>query len=174
METAKKTTSVVGVSPGDVINITETDSIDIAQLDTITKMDNCWAVTLNINPTRKINKRQWKLYNHDQQRAILSRIEKSLRKKTPSIQLIELHFEVCPIIKNIHFHALYEFPSIMKNHVEAYYNRVVGDKNPARMPWRHLDLKSITYYEGWINYIRKDTKPPKDVSMIMPTSNIMK
>lgn len=120
-----------------------------------------YGVTVNIQPTKKMNKRLWNKYNHDQQRGILSRIEAKFRAQTPSVKLIELHFEVCPTLKNIHFHALYEAPSLFKPEMETYYKRVCcSDDERTRIPWRYLDIKLI---EGgnaeWLEYIRKDLKP---------------
>lgn len=124
-----------------------------------------YGVTLNIQPTRHINKRQWCKYTPAQQTAILTRMETSIRRNTPSIKLIELHFETCPTVKNIHFHALYEMPQEYLNELKCQWNRLVGtiankttstDKHSV---WKHLDIKEICQgqEDHWLNYIRKDT-----------------
>jgi len=51
-----------------------------------------YGVTVNICPNKYMNRKKWKIYNHDQQRQILTRIEKSLRQKTPSIQLKDIYY----------------------------------------------------------------------------------
>lgn len=118
-----------------------------------------YAITVNICPNKLMNKRKWRLYSQDDQRRILSRVEKSLRVKTPSIKLIKINYEVCPTLKQVHFHALYEMPTEYMNELETYYQRVVGmpeingDKNKQ---WRHLVTKPIFSEEGWIEYITKD------------------
>lgn len=118
-----------------------------------------YGVTVNVQPTRLINKKQWKLYNHDQQRAILTRMEASIRRNTPSIELVELHFEVCPTLKNIHFHALYKMPRIFVVELETQWNRLVGSiiNKDTKEPFRHLDIKEISGgNKEWIKYINKD------------------
>lgn len=117
-----------------------------------------YAVTVNIQPTRLINKRQWKLYDHDKQRAQLTRMEASIRRKTPSIELLEMHFEVCPVLKNIHMHALYKMPRIFVVELEAQWNRMVGSiiNEKTTQPFRHLDIKEVYDEEGWVKYIKKD------------------
>lgn len=119
-----------------------------------------YGITVNIQPTKKMNKRLWKLYSHDKQREILSRIEAKFRADTPSVRLIELHFEECPTLKNIHFHALYEAPALFKVEMEAYYKRVCcSDDKDTKIPWRYLDIKLIIGGNAeWLDYIRKDLK----------------
>lgn len=119
-----------------------------------------YGITVNIQPTKKMNRRYWKLYTPDKQRDILSRIEAKFRALTPSVKLIELHFETCPTLKNIHFHALYEAPSAFKVEMEAYYRRVCcSDDDNTKIPWRYLDIKLITGGNSeWLDYIRKDLK----------------
>jgi len=127
-----------------------------------------YGVTINIQPTRHINKRQWCKYTPAQQTSILTRMEASIRRTTPSIKLIELHFETCPIVKNIHFHALYEMPQEFIHELECQWNRLVGtivnkhtstDKHTV---WRHLDIKEIYGGEDeWLKYIRKDAMKSK-------------
>jgi len=132
-----------------------------------------YGVTVNVQPTRYINKRQWKKYTHDQQIKILTRMEASIRRRTPSIKLIELHFEVCPTLKNVHFHALYEMPVFYVSELEAQWSRLVGNIITSRSKtdqlslWRYLDIKEIKprlNSDGnpdeadWLAYIRKDEK----------------
>jgi len=40
----------------------------------------CYAVTVNIKPNKVMNRRRWKLYSAEQQRALLTRLESSLEK----------------------------------------------------------------------------------------------
>lgn len=116
-----------------------------------------WAITVNIQPTKKMNGRQWKLYSAEKQTAQLSRIEAALRKKTPSIKLIELHYETCPVLKNIHFHALYEMPEEFKSELECYYKRICDSSDDKTLvPWRYLDISPIKNEQAWLDYIRKD------------------
>jgi len=120
-----------------------------------------YAITINIQPTKYMNKKQWKKYTHDQQRAILTRIEGALRRNTPSIILETIMFEVCPILNQIHFHALYSMPAIFKVELEAYFQRVCGtivtkSTDLSKEQWRHLDIQEVYDTNGWINYITKD------------------
>lgn len=116
-----------------------------------------YAVTVNIQPTKFINKRQWKKYSADQQKAILTRIERSVRTKNPSIVLKALHFEVCPTLFNIHFHAMYQMPNIYQVVLETYYDRVVGQpQGKQTKPWRHFLMEEIYDRKGWLEYITKD------------------
>ena len=117
-----------------------------------------YAVTVNIQPTKLINNRQWKLYDADKQRQILTRIELSIRKKNPSIQLIEMHFERCPILMQQHFHCLYKMPESFTSVIESYYKRVIGSTGKQTNAWRHIILKTVYNVEGWLDYIRKEIK----------------
>jgi len=117
-----------------------------------------YAITVNICPNKLMNKRKWKLYNHDQQRQILTRIEKASRVKNPII-LEKLNFEVCPVLNQIHFHALYSMPSEFLSGIEAYYQRVIGMpeiKGEKSKEWRHIVSKPIFAEKGWTDYISKD------------------
>lgn len=136
--------SAKGISPSDAYSST----------DTITS----FAVTVNIQPTRHMNKRQWKKYEPAEQIKILGRIEARLRKDNPSIVLKEIHYETCPTLKQIHFHALYEMPRIFQTTMEAYYKRVCGSTGEQTKPWRYLDISEIRDKEAWFKYIRKDMK----------------
>lgn len=117
-----------------------------------------FAVTVNIQPTKHMNKRQWKKYEPAEQIKILGRIEARLRKDNPSIVLKEIHYETCPTLKQIHFHALYEMPQIFQTTMEAYYNRVCGSTGEQTKPWRHLAIEPIYNRKGWLEYIRKEIK----------------
>lgn len=117
-----------------------------------------YGVTVNIQPTKKMNGKFWRDYTHDKQRAILGRIEAKFRAITPSVELIELHYEICPTLKNVHFHALYSAPCLFMHEMQTYYKRVcdASDKN-TRIPWRYLDIKVIKDGAGnWLEYIRKE------------------
>lgn len=140
----KQSRKTQGASPSDVYS----------NMDTITS----FAVTVNIQPTKHMNKRQWKKYEAADQIKILGRIEARLRKDNPSIVLKEIHYETCPTLKQIHFHALYEMPRIFQTTLEAYYNRVCGSTGEQTKPWRHLTIEPVYDREGWLKYIRKDIK----------------
>lgn len=127
--------------------------------DDIYNNNKYFGITVNILPYKSMNKKRWFLYTHDKQRDILSRIESKFRKNNPSVQLIELHYEICPStddFHNIHFHALYNMPDVFKAELETYYNKICSDKSNKN--WRHLDIKEINNKESWLNYIRKDVK----------------
>jgi len=116
-----------------------------------------WAVTVNIQPTKLMNKRQWRKYSPDQQMAILGRVEAAFRRKTPSVQLVELHYETCPVLGNIHFHALYEMPLIFRAELEAYYKGVCDSSDEKTLKkWRYLDIEEVKDEKAWLDYIRKD------------------
>lgn len=148
----------------DIDDIQDSDQEVTEVLKRLTKplfkpVHNDYAVTVNIQPTKFMNKRQWKRYTHDQQRAILSRIEKKFRKDMPTIELVELHYEICPTLKNIHFHALYKMPVNYCTTMETYYTRICSSEDEkTKIPWRFLDIREITNRTGWLEYINKDTK----------------
>lgn len=114
-----------------------------------------YGITVNIQPTKLMNKRQWRKYTPVQQTGILQRVEKALRRENPSIKLIELHFETCPTLKNIHFHALYEMPEQFKAQLETYYARFTSTDEKTINPWRTLDVTELYDEAGWLQYIRK-------------------
>lgn len=117
-----------------------------------------YAVTVNICPNKKMNNKIWKTYDHIRQTSQLQRLEAHLRKLNPSIHLVEMQFEICPAIKQVHFHALYEMPKEFVSTMENYWREKVADKKPTTPPWRYLDIQPIFDDKGWIEYIRKDLK----------------
>jgi len=147
----KKPTLTVDVSPG----VSPNDEIHI---DGISSASKLYGITVNVQPTKLMNKKQWFKYNKDQQMAILGRIEKGSRKGTPSIELKELNYETCPKLGNIHFHALYSMPKMFISQLEAYYKRVLDSSDEfTKTKWRYLDIKIIVGTEdNWLQYIRKD------------------
>ena len=114
---------------------------------------NLIACTVNICPDKSLNKKRWKTYTHEQQRDILFRIERSMRKVTPSVKLHKLIYEVCPILNNIHFHALYECPKIYISTIENFWRS--KKYNPSN-DWRVVQTELIYDYDGWFKYIHKD------------------
>lgn len=115
-----------------------------------------YAVTVNVAPTKFMNRKQWRRYSPVEQTAQLTRIEAAFRRNNPSVVLKEIHFETCPVVKNIHFHALYEMPALFKAELETYYNRICDstDSNTTT-PWRHLDIQPVRDLTAWLQYIRK-------------------
>lgn len=115
-----------------------------------------YAITVNIKPTKVMNGRLWKLYTPDHQIKILTRMEKCIRSKNPSINLCELHFETCPRTRMIHFHALYLLPDSFKSVLETFWARFSGDDAKTKTPWRIFHSAEIYDDAGWLAYIRKD------------------
>lgn len=117
-----------------------------------------YAITVHPCPTAPLNKKLYKNYNHDQQRAMLGRIEACIRRKNPSIELIEIHYEIAPITGQIHFHAMYSMPSIFQSTLVSYYRRIMDTTNDqTKVPWRYLDLSVIKDKDAWTTYIQKDS-----------------
>lgn len=118
-----------------------------------------YAVTVNPQPTCKLNRKRYRDYSGDQQVAILSRIEAAMRRKIQDIKLIELRFEICPTLGQWHFHALYEMPPIAESCIWNYYKRVMDSSDcKTKTIWRYLDIQPVYNKEGWEQYIRKDAK----------------
>jgi len=115
-----------------------------------------YAVTVNICPNKKMNNKIWKTYDHIRQTAQLQRIEAHMRKLNPSIELVEMQFEICPQLNQIHFHALYSMPKEFVTTMENYWREKVADKKPSTPPWRYLDIQPVYSRKGWEEYIRKD------------------
>lgn len=119
-----------------------------------------YAVTVNIAPNKHVNKKRWHTYTHDKQRSVLERLEASFRRKTPSVVLHKIVFENCPVVKNVHFHALYEMPplyeSTLRNHWVVFDDN--NNSNDAKSDWRHLDIRPVHNVKGWLEYISKTLK----------------
>lgn len=115
-----------------------------------------YAVTINVCPNKKMNNKIWKTYDHIRQTAQLQRLEAHMRKLNPSIELIELQFEICPALNQIHFHALYSMPKEFVSTMENYWREKVADKKPSIPPWRYIDIQKVYNRKGWEDYIRKD------------------
>jgi len=88
---------------------------------------NYVASTVNIQPSKLMNRRPWKKYNHDDQRKILMRVEASFRRKYPTVELIELQYEVCPQLNNIHYHALYKMTDDEEHELYNYFKNELLD-----------------------------------------------
>lgn len=134
---------------------------ETALADSDVTIDNgpkLYACTVNLKPNYIVNRKPWKKYSADKQRGILTRIEHALRKKTPSIQLLKLTFEECPVLGQIHFHALYSMPTVFKSEMEVYWERHSGNLPDTREPWRPIVIKEVFNETGWLDYINKDVK----------------
>lgn len=149
-----------GVSLSEANECSEAERID-------TIITSHYGITINILPFKRINNKVWRTYNHDQQRKILMRMEASIRRNNPSIQLVELHFEVCPSMQNIHFHALYKMPFIFLSTMRNEWDRLIGPKNKdlkdqakhyGNSSWKHFHSTFVLESESghWLEYIRKD------------------
>jgi len=134
------------------------DSISDADIEDMPSDILLYAVTINICPNKYMNKKKWSTYSHDQQRKILSRVENSFRRKTPSVELKKLVFEECPTLKQIHYHALYRMPSEHKSEMETYFLKRVNMPGVMRDPskaWRAVRIDPIFDEDGWLEYITK-------------------
>jgi len=122
-------------------------------------LDMPYIVTVNPAPNKLLNRKKYRLYSEEQQRAMLLRIEAALRRDNPSIKLLELHFEKCPSSGMVHFHALYNMPILFESTMVNYYNRIMSmvDSNTTGEPWRHLDIQICNNKSAWLQYIRKDS-----------------
>lgn len=117
-----------------------------------------YSLTINPQPSGRLNGKVYSLYTNDQQIAILGRIEAHLRLKNPIIEMLELHYEKCPSNGQIHFHALYSMPSIYQSTVMAYYRRILDKSNQeTKEPWRYIDFTVTDSRSQWLEYIRKDS-----------------
>lgn len=116
--------------------------------------DVLWAITINPPPTKLMNKRPYAKYTLYDQQKILSRIENRIRRDNPRIQLVRIYYEVCPTLKQMHFHAMYRMPSIFSSTLETYFHRIFYDKT-ARKEWRYMRLEPVYNEQGWIKYISK-------------------
>jgi len=115
-----------------------------------------WAVTINISPNFRMNRKVWKKYSGDEQRRQLSRIETHFRKVNTWVKLHKIAFELCPTVHNMHYHALYEstpgFPFVLEEYFRKYDTT---DANTIE-PWRHICVKEVYNHQGWVDYLMKD------------------
>lgn len=142
-------------------------SQDALHLNDVTLQNTVWyAVTINPQPTKLCNKRQYRKYTDDQQIGILTRMEAKLRRENPSIELVELHFEKCPVLGQMHFHAKYSMPAIFVTTMENYWRRVLDSSDSkTKIPWRYLDIQLVYNDQGWLEYIRKENKTGKKFNL---------
>lgn len=140
------------VSPNDV-----TIDTPVKQLRVIT-VPMWYAVTINPQPTKRLNKREYRKYTDTQQIGILTRMEAKFRRDNPCVELVELHFEKCPTLGQVHFHAKYSMPAIYVTSMEEYWRRVLDatDAN-TKKPWKYLDIQTVYNDQGWLDYIRKES-----------------
>lgn len=138
-----------------------TDEVQADRPADVTPNCTLFAVTVNICPNKKMNGRLWKKYTHDKQRVILCKLEACFRRKTPTIELVAIEYEMCPVLHQIHFHALYKCPKPYGSEIETYWARVAdsteGLKNKTKA-WRHLDVQQVYDKNGWLIYITKTHK----------------
>lgn len=119
-----------------------------------------YAITIHPHKVCKFNRKNYGNYTKDQQIVLLGNLERNLRLKNPSIQLVELHYEIAPASGNIHLHGLYSMPSIFQSTIVCYYRRALDVNNEnTKVPWRHLYLIQVDNKDGWLQYIRKDPYP---------------
>lgn len=113
-------------------------------------------VTVNIQPTKYVHGVRWRDFNHDEQRAYLSAIESRCRREYPYLVLHEIHYEECPKLNQIHFHALYSMPQGYMKYIEEFYEAMIANKSAQLKKWRYLDMKVIKgTCDNWLTYIRK-------------------
>jgi hypothetical protein len=137
----------------------ESDSSESGSFNDVTTLtEQKIAVTVNISPNKLMNKKVWKTYSHDKQRLILAKLEAHFRRVTPSVRLVRIEYEICPTVKNIHFHALYECPLNYESTIECYWMRISNTDKKTITPWRHLDIQNIYDEKGWLHYISKDIR----------------
>jgi len=124
---------------------------------------NNYKVTINVQPERKMNNRQWKLYTHDKQREILARIMNAFIRDNATVGLFEMQFEECPGLKQIHLHALLSMTKVESDRFISYIDRTCGSTYKDSFKgtkWRHIDCQVIPDttedVKGWLKYIRKD------------------
>lgn len=113
------------------------------------------AFTLNVNPAKKVNGKRWASYSHEEQRAIINRLELKLRIKNPSIKRCEWVFEQGDVKQQIHYHALYSLPKDYVSVLETYFSRIF-DYEPSN--WGTVDIRPLLYQEdiaNWITYMYK-------------------
>lgn len=115
------------------------------------------AVTVNPDPFAPMNKCMYKLYSHDKQRAMLTRIENAARRDIGEIKCVKLCFEICPKLRQVHYHAWYDLPRAYVAPIEVYITKRVSRKNGPS--WRAFQSKEIYDEKGWLEYITKDEKP---------------
>lgn len=115
-----------------------------------------YGITVNIKPTFKMNRKYWNSYEPHEQCLILERILNNYLKKTPSISLKELHFETCPKLKMMHFHAMIECEPSFFTDIICYFERFSGNDENTKVPWRVIQGEQIYDEKGWIAYIKKE------------------
>lgn len=123
-----------------------------------TNQRSLYGVTFNPHPLRLFNKKQYRKYTQEQQRSLLQKIEADLRKFNPTIELIELHYEIANIHSTVHFHGMYSMDygdvDIMRKHYGKYEFKCHHDNKP----FKHFDLQLVKFENHWLSYIRKDSK----------------
>jgi len=115
------------------------------------------AITVNPPPTKLMNKKPYFKYSLAEQQRMLNRIESKIRKDNPLIVLEKIYYEICPVLKQMHFHAMYRMPMMFLSTIEAYYARIMFDKTATKV-WRYLDTEIVYNPAGWLKYIQKDDK----------------
>lgn len=113
------------------------------------------AVTVNPDPYTLMNKRMYRLYSHDKQRAMLTRIENAARRDLGDVNLVKLVFEICPKLQQVHLHAWYDLPDLMVTPLELYFTKRVSRKTGPS--WRAFLSKEIYDEKGWLDYMTKES-----------------
>lgn len=110
------------------------------------------------------NKKKFKYWDHAKQIGLITRIEYGFRRKhLEHMHMIEMTFEECPVLKQMHAHILYFMEHEYIGDYKKYINKSCSiNNNETRTPWRpicHKYIRDATTYgdcEGWIKYIYKD------------------
>ena len=111
-----------------------------------------YLVMVSPAPTKIMNNKQYQLYSHDQQTAMLRRIENLLRKNNQSIELKDIEFRIDDQSKQICFYGLYKITFDFIEVIESYFDRICGDLD-SNNKLMHFSCQLIHDEQNWLDYI---------------------
>lgn len=113
-----------------------------------------YAVTINPDPYVKVNNKRYSSYSYGQQCAMLLRMHNAVLRDNPTIECEAMVFEMCPNLKQAHYHCLIRCPDIWLSTYTNYLSRrLLRDNSPS---WRFAVTKEVFDMNGWIMYMNKN------------------
>lgn len=112
-------------------------------------------LTVNVRPYKYVLGKRWHELSHITQRSVLENLERSFRTLHTGLQGTSLvTFEVCPMLGNVHMHALLKIPRHTVQYLRPYYTKHLGDQDKSK--WRVIDIKYLNSDTQWFKYITKE------------------
>lgn len=118
-----------------------------------------YAITINLSPYCKVNRKQWNKYDHTAQKKTLERLLTNKIKSLDNVYIKTLTYEICPVLRQIHLHGLLESNALDIESIKSFFNDTFKPdfkNNTEKVQWLTCHSAHVHDVEGWLEYINKD------------------